>query len=171
MATALPIADKPTLDIVNTNVGSNVDAASEAGSVHAKLKKINFIINSGNIVQASSEVQAEYLTPFSYKNSGSKDILKFFIPYSGTVRLTFEAYAELTDGSAKAVFRDPLSNTTTSVIITGTAYTGYSKDITVCAGMYIVVNMAGINSTYAWYLKNFRISYTINTGPAITTII
>lgn len=34
----IPIADKTTLDTINTNIGSNVDTASATGSIHAKLK-------------------------------------------------------------------------------------------------------------------------------------
>ena len=40
MAGEIQIADKPTLDTINTNIGSNADAASPTGSIHAKLKNI-----------------------------------------------------------------------------------------------------------------------------------
>ncbi len=40
MATEIQIADKPTLDTINTNVGSNADGSSTTGSIHAKLKTI-----------------------------------------------------------------------------------------------------------------------------------
>lgn len=36
----IPIADKTTLDRVETNVGSNADAASGTGSAHAKIKEL-----------------------------------------------------------------------------------------------------------------------------------
>lgn len=49
MAVNLPIADKFTLDAVNINVGSEADAASAAGSVHAKLKDIKSNLANSSI--------------------------------------------------------------------------------------------------------------------------
>jgi len=45
---ALPIADKATVDTINTNVGSNADTSSATGSVHAKLKDLKAALGAIN---------------------------------------------------------------------------------------------------------------------------
>ena len=42
------IADKETLDKINTNVGAKTDAASSTGSLHAKVRDAKMRINAGN---------------------------------------------------------------------------------------------------------------------------
>lgn len=44
----IAIADKPTLDVVSANVGSNADTANATGSAHAKLKDIKTFVNGIN---------------------------------------------------------------------------------------------------------------------------
>jgi hypothetical protein len=42
------IADKVTLDKIDTNVGAKTDAASSTGSLHAKVRDAKNAINAGN---------------------------------------------------------------------------------------------------------------------------
>jgi hypothetical protein len=42
------IADKETLDKIDTNVGAKTDAASSTGSLHAKVRDAKNAINAGN---------------------------------------------------------------------------------------------------------------------------
>ena len=101
MAVNLPIADKATLDIVNTNLGSNADASSPSGSIHAKLKAIATSITSlispktyysGTFSTASTSLQT------ALSITGIGEIVGIVVGGQGTARITVDGSVIL-DGS------------------------------------------------------------------------
>ncbi len=65
------IADKTTLDTVNTNVGSNADAASSTGSVHAKIKELRTLVD--DLETRLTAVRAGYLDYLNNLNTRLTD--------------------------------------------------------------------------------------------------
>lgn len=66
MVNEIQIADKTTLDIVNTNIGSKTDTASATGSLHAKVKDLK-----DNGSPAIQKPRGAAGTPGSCSNTGT----------------------------------------------------------------------------------------------------
>jgi len=152
-----------TVNTVKTNVGSNADPASSTGSVHAKIKNIKGILDSGvmprqsiasnNLMLSSdNEKNVSYETPWVLKKN-------IWIMVSGTIRVSFDlfyGYGRIyVNGVPIGIERKNLEE----------SYKTFTEDIRCSIGDTIELWAHGTGDRWYGKVKNFRIYFDIINTP------
>lgn len=151
-----------TVNTVKTNVGSNADSASSTGSVHAKIKNIKGILDSGVMLRQAKASNNLMLSSDNEKtiliNSEWHEVKTILIMVNGTFRVSFD----LANGYGRIYVNGvPIGD---ERLVTGLSYKTFTEDIKCLMGDTIELWARGRGSDDG-KVKNFRVYFDIIDTP------
>ena len=152
------------VDTVNTNVGSNADAASSTGSLHAKNKNIIGILDSGVMLRqsiASGSLRFASDNEVSMSSTEWDKVKTIVVMISGIIRVSFDL--SVYDSGKGRIYRNgvPIGIERS---VSSSGYSTFTEDISCSPGDSIEIWVQSYSS-YKVFVKNFRIYFDIVSTP------
>lgn len=156
------VADKPTLDKVDSSVGVDTDTASSNGSLHAKSKAIFNAIGAGvNFKSAVASDTSKILITTDVNSTSTTAEIKraVFVNISGQIRVKFKLSRWGAGGAPTAYAEIRVNN----ILIktentTSTTYVTFTNDIYIPYGAIVSLWLYG-SSTGGVLADDFEILY------------
>lgn len=150
------------LSTINTNVGSNEDAASATGSLHAKLAALPVTLNAYGC-RASDALKVSADTPKSCSSTEWTKVKEIYVNFSGTIRVSWQVCGNSAH-SITSYARVYVNDAPRGAIIGesgNSTYVSFTEDICVQKGDAVQLYMRK-NKAQVWGdVRNFRIYYDI----------
>lgn len=170
------IADKPTLDRVDTNIGSDEVPASASGSVHGKLKElrnhVTDILNAGLYTKQVTQSSSTILTTSNSLSVNGEDGIVDYYSFAILIPGVFRLAVELRSGDSR-------DRATVHVYVNGVMVTEfnndndrenwatYTKDISFGAGDFVRIAVSGGASSRRVYIRNFSVLGSLASSPEV----
>jgi hypothetical protein len=157
---------KSIVNTVNTNVGSNADAASATGSLHAKLAALPVTLNAYGC-RASDALKVSADTPndppLNIDATEWTKVKEIYVNFSGTIRVSWQVCGNSAH-SITSYARVYVNDAPRGAIIgesKNSTYVSFTEDICVQKGNAVQLYMRK-NKDLVWgEVRNFRIYYDI----------
>jgi hypothetical protein len=157
---------KSIVNTVNTNVGSNADAASATGSLHAKLAALPVTLNAYGC-RASDALKVSADTPndppLNIDPTEWTKVKEIYVNFSGTIRVSWQVCGNSAH-SITSYARVYVNDAPRGAIIgesRNSTYVSFTEDICVQKGNAVQLYMRK-NKALVWgEVRNFRIYYDI----------
>lgn len=153
------------LSTINTNVGSNEDAASATGSLHAKLAALPVTLNAYGC-RASDALKVSADTPNDPPTNSATEwtkVKEIYVNFSGTIRVSWQVCGNSAH-SITSYARVYVNDAPRGAIIGesgNSTYVSFTEDICVQKGDAVQLYMRK-NKAQVWGdVRNFRIYYDI----------